>query len=398
MKTKLYFLFAALFAMATSVSAKITLLEPVITDSYMAFVGENVTNNYRFTLDTYEWGGGRGPQFQLTIEPLDAAKPAQFTTADLSDANYWEPMFRQYTKQMAGEEMTAQENVKRLYVKNVALLPSQFADYVEFHLISIEASGDYTIPDGCFSGCTRLETLDCNVQGTLSLDKGIVSTQPGFTVKVYTKQSFAAWAEYQSSTGANFMVDASGVGDSDAPKILSVSLDLTVNSESRIFDLPDVSGKQQETAPIVGYVFNGFKATTSGAVSELFMEYSIYPATQSGQQHEWKQLHAKNMGGGAWNYEGPVVNVLAGLQSNTEYRLEFTLKTDYNDSYGSTSYPTNGATVRIAFTTGDLSTGVGAVAADGKSTVMFDLQGRRLREKPAGRGILIRNGRKIIVE
>ena len=162
--------------------------------------------------------------------------------------------------------------------------------------------------------------------------------------------------------------------------------------------MPDVSGKQQETAPIVGYVLNGFKATTSGAVSELFMEYSIYPATQGGQQHEWKQLHAKNMGGGAWSYEGDAVNVLSGLQSNTEYRLEFTLKTDYNDSYGSTSYPTNGATVRIAFTTGDLSTGVGAVTADGKGAVLFDLQGRRLWEKPAGRSILIRNGRKIIVE
>ena len=120
MKTKVLSLLMVLFMLAMGVQAQITLHDPVITDSYMAFVGENQMNNYRFTLDTYEWAD-RGPQFQLTIEPIDATKWAHIEGSDLTDPNYWEPMFRQYTSQMAGKEMTAQDNVKRLYVKNVSL-------------------------------------------------------------------------------------------------------------------------------------------------------------------------------------------------------------------------------------------------------------------------------------
>ena len=197
---------------------KITLQDPVIADSYMKFVGENEANNYRFTLDTYEWAD-RGPQFQLTIEPIDASKVAQVTTDDLYDGNYWEPMFRSYTKQMADEEMEANDNVKRLYVKNVALLPKQFADYEEFHVIGIEAAGYYSIPDACFYGCTKLDEFDCNVQGTLTLGSNIVSNQPAFTVTVYTTQSAQVWNEYKQNTGANFSVDDSGVAST--PESLS---------------------------------------------------------------------------------------------------------------------------------------------------------------------------------
>lgn len=397
MKTKLYFLFVALFATTLGTEAKITLLDPVITDSYMAFVGENTANNYRFTLDTYEWAD-RGPQFQLTVEPLDAAKAAQFTTDDLSDGNYWEPMFRQYTKQMAGEEMTAQDNVKRLYVKNVALLPSQFADYEYLHIIGIEASGDYTIPDGCFSGCTHLETLDCNVQGTLTLGKGVVNSQPGFTVKVYTTQSAQVWNEYKTNTGANFSVDDSEAIDANAPRILSVTLDLSVNGNKSVFALLDEGGKREETDPIVSYVLNAFTAETSGEVTELFMDYNIHPAGQTGQ-YEWTQIHATDKGSGVWKYEGPAVNVLTGLENYKEYRLEFSLNTNPGDGHSDRAhYPTSGETVRIAFTTGDLSTGIAAVSITEPSSAVFDLQGRRLREKPAGSGILIRNGRKTVAK
>ncbi len=205
MKAKLISLWVALFTIALSAQAQITLQDPVITNSYMKFTGENWTNNYRFTLDTYEIAD-RGPQFQLTVEPIEASKTAQFTTSDLSDPNYWEPMFRSYTKQLAGEEMTAQDNVKRLYVKNVALLPKQFAYYKELTIIGIEAVGDYTIPDACFSGCPKLETIDCNVAGTLTLGSYIVDTQPEFTVKAYTEQGANAWNEYKQKTGANFSV------------------------------------------------------------------------------------------------------------------------------------------------------------------------------------------------
>ena len=217
MKTKVLSLLMVLFMLAMGVQAQITLHDPVITDSYMAFVGENQMNNYRFTLDTYEWAD-RGPQFQLTIEPIDASKSAQFTTDDLSDPNYWEPMFRSYTKQMAGEEMTAQNNVKRLYVKNVALQPKQFYDYGEFHIIGIEAAGNYTIPDACFSGCRKLDEIDCNVAGTLTLGKEFINTTSDFTVKVYTQQSAQVWNEYKQNTGANFSVDDSEVTSTPEPQ------------------------------------------------------------------------------------------------------------------------------------------------------------------------------------
>ena len=209
MTTRIFTLLFALVAIALGAQAQITLQDPVVTDSYMKFEGENRANNYRFTLDTYEWAD-RGPQFQLTVEPIDASKAAQFTTSDLSDENYWEPMFRMYTRQMAGEEMEAQDNVKRLYVKNVALLPNQFAGYEEFHVIRVEAAGDYSIPDGCFSGCRKLDEFDCNVAGTLALGQGIVNTTSAYVVEVYTQQSAQVWNEYKQSTGANFSVVYNG--------------------------------------------------------------------------------------------------------------------------------------------------------------------------------------------
>jgi hypothetical protein len=298
---------------------------------------------------------------------------------------------------MAGEEMTAQDNVKRLYVKNVAIIDNQFHDYENFKIISIEASGDYSIRKACFSGCTKLETFDCNVQGTLTLGGNLLNAQPAFTVKVYTSQCAQVWKEYKEKTESHFTVDDSEVVDINTPRILSVNLDLTVNGESRIFDLSDQGGKQTENTSITQYVLNGFKTTTSGDVSDLFLEYSVYPASQSGQQHEWKQLHATKKGENAWAYTGSAVNVLEGLQNNTEYRLEFSFNTDYNDTYGRAHYPTDGQTVRIAFTTGDIPVGISNVKAtanmDGK---FYDLSGRHV--VTPGKGIFIVNGKKILIK
>lgn len=253
----------AFFAIVLNAQAQITLQDPVTTDTYMAFVGENQTNNYRFTLDTYEWAD-RGPQFQLTIEPIDASKSAQFTTDDLNDGNYWEPMFRSYTQQMAGEEMTAQDNVKRLYVKNVALLPKQFADYENFHIIGIEAAGDYSIPESCFYGCTKLDEFDCNVQGTLTLGSYIVSNQPAFTVKVYTTQSAQVWNEYKQNTGANFSVDDSGVASTpESP--LQVPNGCFADWEDR--SLPAEMGGGSYTSPS-GY-WDTFNILAPGCVTKV---------------------------------------------------------------------------------------------------------------------------------
>ena len=58
--------------------AKITVEDPIIEmdgeqPRYLKFVGENVENNWRFTLDTY---GADGIKFQLTLERIDASKAA----------------------------------------------------------------------------------------------------------------------------------------------------------------------------------------------------------------------------------------------------------------------------------------------------------------------------------
>ena len=134
--------------------AKITLEDPVIEmdgeqPRYLKFVGENLENNWRFTLDTY---GTDGIKFQLTLERIDASKAAAFTADDLADENYWEPLFRKYTKELAGQEMSAKDNIKRLFVNDVALMPNQFAGYSDgMNEVTITASGNYIIPDGCFA-------------------------------------------------------------------------------------------------------------------------------------------------------------------------------------------------------------------------------------------------------
>ena len=395
--TKLICALLAMLAAAT-VQAQISLQDPVITDTYMKFVGENPANNYRFILDTYEWPEGRGPQFQITLERIDATKAAQFTAADLSDPNHWEPMFRNLTKQMAGEEMTAQDNVKRLYVKDVAMLDGQFHDYNELHIIGIESAGDYLIPDGCFSEITHLETLDCHVQGTLTLGKDIVNKKITFTVKVYTQQSAEAWKAYKESTGAVFTIDDSGVDYGNGPKILSVSGNTTVNNDANQEQaLPDQAAKIPFEGAITRFLLNSFTAQTSGNVTELFMDYCVYLQEQGGQQHEWKQVYATDQGNGVWKYEGEAINVLEGLESHNDYRLDITFNTNAPDMGGDRAhYPTNGETVSILFTTGEIPTGIQAPSTlNGQRSMIYDLLGRRAVQ-PA-RGIYVqKDGRKLM--
>ena len=392
---KFYTLLIALLAIATGAEAQIKLQDPVISDTYIKFVGENTTNNYRFTLDTYEWEK-QGPQFQITVEPLDATKAAQFTASDLTDNNYWEPMFRSYTKQLAGEEMTAQDNIKRVYIKNVAILANQFSDYHYLKVVGFEAKGDYAIPDGCFSGCDRIKSFDCNVQGTLMLGKNIVHGNPDFSLKVYTQQSADVWRTYKEGNGANFSIDDSYVYTANDPRIVSLALNLTVNGENRNVDLADEGGKINETDAIVGYVLNSYTAQTSGEVTELFMDYDVYPKGDGGKQRDWKQVQATNKGNGVWSFDGPAVNVLAGLESNAEYILQFSFST--NPGVGERAhYPTSGDHVQIKFTTGDISTGIGGVKVISVvNGSRFNLVGQRIAKNY--KGIVIQNGKKQIAK
>ena len=179
--------------------ASITVLDPVVTDSYIKFEGYNEQNNYRFILDTYEWAD-RGPQFQLTITPLNSKLPAAFTAGDLSDSNYWEALFRYYTAQMAGQQMEANDNIKRLYVTGVELYYGQFNDYENLKIVDIssgDSGGSYTIPTNCFANCVRIESLECRMSGPLTLGENVIPSAPN-KLSIYTYYSDVAqtWWDY----------------------------------------------------------------------------------------------------------------------------------------------------------------------------------------------------------
>jgi hypothetical protein len=371
MKQRLLLTIIVLLAIAMKAQASIVIKEQVIdiAQQNIKIVGENADNNLRYTINNYEWAD-RGPQFQLVIEPIDNTKSAQFTSSDLTDQNYWEPLFRRITKEMAGQEMEAQHNIKKIFVKNVALLNNQFFDYEDNGYIQIESSGDFTIPDGCFSEDTHLKTFVCNVAGTLTLGSNVVSIYPGFTVKVYTAQSANAWKAYKIANGASFTVDDSEVVSDQ--KILSVTAQTTVNKDNKTTSLPNESGSigYIEKSPTT-FLINSFTATTAEDVTELFMDYRVYPAIQGSQLPNWKQVYATNKGKGVWEFSGPAIDILSGLQSNTRYCLEFSFSTNpISDKEGRAHYPTDGKTMSVTFTT---SSGGGGIRGDLNNDGVIDM-------------------------
>ena len=98
MKQRLLLTIIVLLAIALKSQAGIVITEQVVDlqQQNIKIVGENADNNFRYTINNYEWAD-RGPQFQLVIDPIDNTKSAQFTSSDLTDQNYWEPLFRRIT-------------------------------------------------------------------------------------------------------------------------------------------------------------------------------------------------------------------------------------------------------------------------------------------------------------
>lgn len=388
---KVFTLIIALLAIVTNSNAAIVMEEPVVEmGSYIKFVGKNEAKNYKYTLDTYEWPSNRGPQFQLTIEPIDPTQEAQFGGSDLNDANYWEPLFRSYTKQMAGEEMEAYNNVKRLYVKNVKLLNNQFKAYTDLHIISIEATGNFTIPDYCFQGTTHLETLISNVAGTLTLGSSVVPSTVEFTVKEHYAQNATKWSDYKTNLGMSYIIDSSEITGAN---ISSATFSGTMNGESeKNMPLPNEGATlyDNETNLITELKISDFSVTTIGQVSECYMEYAIYPATESGQQHTWLKAQAADQGNGVWSYT-TTLDALAGLQSNTIYRLEFNFK--INGSTG--TYPNSGSTYRMKFKTGTITAVQGVSEAVAVSNApKYSVAGALVGD--GYKGIVIQGGKKVM--
>lgn len=347
--------------------AKITVEDPIIEmdgeqPRYLKFVGENVENNWRFTLDTY---GADGIKFQLTLERIDASKAAAFTADDLADENYWEPLFCKYTKELAGQEMSAKDNIKRLFVNDVALMPNQFAGYSDgMNEVTITASGNYTIPDGCFakgeSGHYSIKKISCQLKDKLQLGKDVVPADAG-GLKVYSIEESIAetWWAYKTENSAAFTIylnDEVYVGGdvSDKPVIKAVTLAFTLNTEQFTIDLEDEGGTKMEVEDVTTFVLKNFTVNTRGNVTEVFMDYDISLQGQSGSQHQWKQIHATDQGNGVWVTGDKNINALEGLQSNTGYVLDLMFNTNPGEKGERAHYPTDGQTLRLKFITGNL--------------------------------------------
>ena len=205
----------------------IVLLEPVVTNNYIEFVGVNANGNYKFTLNTYEWEDNHGPQFQITIEPIDASKPAFFSQGDMSDPNYWEPMFQRVTQEMTGEAMTAQDNVKRLYLGDVQLLDNQFIDYNELHIVGFDLKNDYTLPAGCLLNAgEHMDEMDVKCEGTMTLSPNSLPADKMFYVTVYTQPVYDVWNNYKQSYDCQYILIQAGTG----PKPGDVNNDGSVSS------------------------------------------------------------------------------------------------------------------------------------------------------------------------
>ncbi|MBQ7741414.1 MAG: hypothetical protein IJT90_00585 [Bacteroidaceae bacterium] len=372
----------------------ITMEEPVISDGYICFVGVNATNNYKYTLNTYEWAD-RGPQFQLIIETLDASKPAAFTADDLNDENYWEPLFRKYTKQLAGEEMEAKDNIKELYIKNVALLPNQFANYEYLHTIGIEAGGDYTVPNGVFSGVSRLDNLDCSVAGNLTLGDNIVNPKLTFTVNCTNDTGKQVWQQYKEKNSCNYIIG----GDSgDGLKINEVSVSLSVNGYSTTLPLSDKGGTLENLKGISEAYLDAFTAKTSGDVTEVTVDYCVCAEGVVPSSEMWKNISASQSGDGEWKADNVNLYLLDGLNSNSSYRLYFSFHTNDNGN-GRATYPSDGSMFQLNFSTGEI-TGIAPMvnAQRSMSNDYYTLDGRRINGQPTTRGIYIRGGKKILVK
>ena len=368
--------------------------EPIITDSYMKFSGVNAANNYRFILDTYEWAD-RGPQFQITIERLDASKPAAFTDADLADENYWEALFRKYTKQLAGEEMEANDNVKQLIVKNVDLLPNMFSNYEYVHLINIVADEAYTIPDGCFQNINKLDKFESNVNGTLTLGSNVVNPGLAFTVTCSSDTEKEVWRQYKGNYGCSFIIEGDG---GEQLHIDEVAIGITVNGYSTKLPLSDSSGTINNIKNISDCTFNWYEVGASEGVLEITLDYCICPQGTVPSSDMWSQIRAKQQSDGKWKAENLNLDLLAGLDSNTGYQLFFSFRTNDGEN-GRATYPSDGGQFMLEFSTGEITAVSSVVNAQSlMSDSWYTLDGRRLNGQPATKGIYINNGKKILIK
>ncbi len=352
----------------------IELLEPVITDNYIKFVGLNNNGNYKFTLDTYEWARDHGPQFQLTIEPINPSKPAFFSQNDLSDPNYWEPMFMRVTQEMAGQAMSAQDNIKRLYLGDVQLLENQFIDYNNLHVVGFDLKDDYTLPSGCLLNAGQhMDEMDVKCEGTMTLSPNSLPADKMFYVTVYTQPVYDVWNNYKQSYNCQYILNMEG----NAPAITAVKVTSKVDNDVFTEQLPATGFDDVIIeAPINYFYLNRFEVDVNVDVDEIFMDYAIY---KEGEANDgWLSIHATKTDDGKWVAENINLDVLQGLEVGQTYILSFDFISGYLDEVGDRlRYDNGGRLYHVKFICGASAAIPGDVNGDGHVnssdiTVLYD--------------------------
>lgn len=362
---KPYLLILLVVFSVTNAMAAIQLMEPVITDNYIEFVGVNNDGNYRFILNTYEWENDHGPQFQLTVEPINSSQPAFFSQNDLEDPNYWEPMFMNVTQQMAGQAMSIQNNVKRLYLGDVQLLENQFIDYDELHIVGFDLKKDYTLPSGCLLNAGHhMDEMDVKCEGTMTLSPNSLPANKMFVVNVYTQSVYDVWNNYKMDYGCQYTINY----QVETPAITSVGIVATYNEEVVNTALPATAFPRQVVdEPASEFYLNRFDATVNVDVDELFMDYAI--VKKGTTPNGWSQLYATKVNDGQWVADNLQFNVLEGLEDGETYVLYFDFITGYLDAVGDRlRYDNGGQMYSVEFKYSSLVSVPGDVNGDGTVT------------------------------
>lgn len=362
---KPYLLILLVVFSVSNAMAAIQLMEPVITDNYIEFVGVNNDGNYRFILNTYEWENDHGPQFQLTVEPINSSQPAFFSQNDLEDPNYWEPMFMNVTQQMAGQAMTIQNNVKRLYLGDVQLLENQFIDYEELHIVGFDLKKDYTLPSGCLLNAGHhMDEMDVKCEGTMTLNPNSLPANKMFVVNVYTQSVYDVWNNYKMDYGCQYTINY----QVETPAITSVGIVATYNGEVVNTALPATGFPRQVVdEPASEFYLNRFDATVNVDVDELFMDYAI--VKKGTTPNGWSQLYATKVNDGQWVADNLQFNALEGLEDCETYVLYFDFITGYLDAVGDRlRYDNGGQMYSVEFKYSSLVSVPGDVNGDGTVT------------------------------
>lgn len=348
--------------------AAIELQEPVLDfdNNYIEFVGVNVDGNYKFTLNTYEWPSDRGPQFQLIVEPIDVTKDAAFSADDLNDPNYWEPMFMSVTEQMAGEAMTVQNNIKRLYLGDVQLLPNQFIDYANLHIVGFDLKKNYTLPSGCLQNAGQhLDEMDVKCEGAMVLNPNSLPANKAFTVNVYSQPVYDVWNNYKQAYNCDYILN---YNNDNQPAITGVKITSSVDDEFFTEQLP-ASGFEQVVIeePISKFYLNRFEVDVNIEVEEIFMDYAIYKDGET--NNGWLSIHATKTEEGKWVADNINLNILEGLEVGETYILSFDFISSYvEDVSDRLRYDNGGRLYHVKFVCGSNAAKPGDVNGDGECT------------------------------